>query len=518
MMQRRVRYCLSWLIANAHGTKPFTSITFLLKRPYLSRTLTPTLQTEHHTHRSIVSPAPDSSVVESLRLLSSTSIVVRPNCSVFTHSISSQCNLGSCPCDLTAFSCDINCGCLAEPDMLNNLAALGASTLRNSDGVVCVVYNNSNFCKYCFRAIVSYRQFQEYVQLLYTKIYDRPGYDIVSTGLTNKSTSYEVRCTDILPVWDPATRACFNMFSTTSRNRGAVILGARASVQLGNAIASAGRLSSRNRNPGYMSGNPSFPELICSTSPAVALYADPIDGITLPMDAPTGPDSAPYFACSTSPTNRVPINFGEDISGGCTLVISFADISNATGCNAIRRTALNAQTSFGKLLAINRIGQFGNANSTNPNDWVTILTKDVGEKDFLPSEPGTCTGVLTSLDIQILTADFGSTKNPQPGIIGLRILYNWNKIVFRCLRPLDCQLSDRTTTQRFRLRSTVTYFRVPNQGAKPFIPPSPRLIPLLPDDLFYPFRLPPSGSFAGRNMAGRVGIGLALVIILLLRL
>ena len=117
---------------------------------------------------------------------------------------------------------------------------------------------------------------------------------------------------------------------------------------------------------------------------------------------------------------------------------------------------------------------------------------------MVDSTPGTCSSILTEFGIEFLTADFGSVDNPQRGIVGARFNYVSGSISYRCLDLLDCvDLSTinpgapsavGTASQAFRIKSTVSFVNVGTDWAMS-VPPPPRLIPPLPNDIFYPFKL-----------------------------
>lgn len=99
-----------------------------------------------------------------------------------------------------------------------------------------------------------------------------------------------------------------------------------------------------------------------------------------------------------------------------------------------------------------------------------------------------CSNILKSAKIQFLWSDFGSQSNPQRGIISSRVLYESGSISIDCERPVDC-VSPGNRTFPFSLESAVEYYKVQGSRVEMFVPPPPRLIPPLPDDIFYPFQL-----------------------------
>ncbi len=110
-----------------------------------------------------------------------------------------------------------------------------------------------------------------------------------------------------------------------------------------------------------------------------------------------------------------------------------------------------------------------------------------------------CSSLLTEFGIEFLVANFGSVDNPQQGIVGARYNYVSGSFQYRCLQTLDCVTPSTldpaltavvpgATAQPFRLKSTVSFVQV-EMDRTTFVPPPPRLIPPLPNDIFYPFQL-----------------------------
>lgn len=100
-----------------------------------------------------------------------------------------------------------------------------------------------------------------------------------------------------------------------------------------------------------------------------------------------------------------------------------------------------------------------------------------------------CDGILTSAKLQLLWSDFGSESNPQPGIVAARVKYGKKgEFMTECERPVDCvDMGNRTT--RFRIETAIEYYKVEGTRLEMFVPEPPRLVPPLPDDVFYPFGL-----------------------------
>ncbi|KAJ3137617.1 Tectonic-3, partial [Irineochytrium annulatum] len=369
--------------------------------------------------------------------------------------------------------------------------------------------------------------------------------DFANTTCIEPFSSNITSCLGIPPNWDAPNQACYNMATSVryiftydligaTPGGGSKLAITNVSLEVGFTdllsmssaamvrqtfeVAWVQNLTSplpRSGNPGYIHGLPVLTgAIVTSPAPAIAYFSSPLDGLTYPIDVPISLFSrsvdldgssdgieqikSPYpsaLGCSrggqtTGGTpDRVPVTFGEDVAGGCTLHLSRRDLGD---CVAVRALARDSLTGGGRMMEINRIGKFGNANASVTGEWASIIVENVGDKTGSITSPNACSGVLTSVDIQFLTTPLGSDRNPQSAIVGARFVYTYGLLTYRCLHPADCATplpGATNATQRFRLRSTVTFFEVPGTQARPYVPPPPALIPTLPDDLFYPFRI-----------------------------
>jgi hypothetical protein len=101
-----------------------------------------------------------------------------------------------------------------------------------------------------------------------------------------------------------------------------------------------------------------------------------------------------------------------------------------------------------------------------------------------------CPSILRSAKLQLLWSDFGSETNPQAGVIAARVKYESAGSFFmvECERPVDC-VAPGNRTFGFRIETAVEYYKVEGSSVEMFVPLPPRLVPPLPDDVFYPFTL-----------------------------
>lgn len=132
-----------------------------------------------------------------------------------------------------------------------------------------------------------------------------------------------------------------------------------------------------------------------------------------------------------------------------------------------------------------RLAIWGDSDAGNVDEWLPNSENQgqLADTTINPSsgqawDPrGNCTGVVDSVHLQVLTASIGNIRNPQQKIIGARISFgsvSW-------LAPQQGQ------DAYYTLRSTVSFLQIPDGGSIEVMPRIPSVLPILPDDLFYPF-------------------------------
>ncbi|KAJ1565486.1 Ubiquitin-conjugating enzyme E2 J1, partial [Nowakowskiella sp. JEL0078] len=258
----------------------------------------------------------------------------------------------------------------------------------------------------------------------------------------------------------------------------------------------------RSGNPGYITGLPILAGTMAMNNSLSAILYSPDSSFGPTLSRDISNFVTPQISC-TSPTdfhNRIPITFGEDIISGCSMYFTFKNLTS--NCQAIRENIFKIQTLT--IDSLTHVGRFGNSSYLNINEWIQIIKPSSlsvdGSVIITGTPPGRCDGVLSSLEIRFLTANFGSKGNPQKGIVGVQIYYNQGQFKFSCIRRNDCLMSSQNQ-QAFQVVSTVSWIDIPNQRAQMFIPPPPRLIPPLPDDIFYPFKLSHSNKSSKSEMS-----------------
>ncbi|KAJ3084717.1 Tectonic-1 [Rhizoclosmatium hyalinum] len=355
------------------------------------------------------------------------------------------------------------------------------------------------------------------------------GFQLVTSTSTQMSLSSmscidpvsgtSVACSTIVPFWNTTAAICQNIltsitfnFTYAVSNGATTIISVNTTTRFSNlnlpSISTAVMQSfsaiwtlqnstpqPKSGNPGYQIGKPIlFGTLLTQPLPAIAYFPTKQSTLTLPQDI----YSKGVLGCAQTPGERLEITFGEDVLSGCTLYYTYQDLQQGN-CANVRSAAYVAVTGgvqgLSKVDVINMVGKFGNSSLVKVSEWVPVISSNIGDSSQPATNPGTCSSVLTALDVQFITAKLGSSNNPQSVIIGARIVKTWGAFTYRCILPNDCRnvggLLPRRL-QKFRVRASVSFVGV-NGGVgivQPFVPPPPRLIPLLPDDIFYPFSLP----------------------------
>ncbi|KAI8899878.1 hypothetical protein BC833DRAFT_331467 [Globomyces pollinis-pini] len=260
----------------------------------------------------------------------------------------------------------------------------------------------------------------------------------------------------------------------------------------------------KSGNPGYRIGSPVLTGQLTTQDElnAISYIDDPTFGLTLPTDTITS-NSIGCSLTGADYANRIPVTFGENTQTGCTMWLTLNQLN--TQCDQLRSRIFNLQT----LTAANvqYVGMFGNATVNNPFDWILVQSSPMEEitgSISLPQDTfGKCTNLLTSFDIQFLYTFYGSETNPQRAIVGARFSYTSGSFQWECKTRSNCvdpstysspgseaASNIGTVPQPFPIRSSVSFVRVSTTGSKLFTPPPPKVFGEIPDDIWYPFKIP----------------------------
>ncbi|XP_072165001.1 tectonic-1-like [Diadema setosum] len=234
----------------------------------------------------------------------------------------------------------------------------------------------------------------------------------------------------------------------------------------------------RSGNPGYVIGQPlvagNLVQLDGSILEAISLSSDPTNWLTVVRSSADG-------SCLTDTDSRIPVTFGENLRSGCTIQVSYNNISDI--CGFIQSVALNA-------LSGNQPGYvatFGNSQPEVLGDWVEIF-KDEISGSAVSNEQGVCSNMYMSLHIEVLYANVGALANPQAKIVGVRFYYpdgSGQTLRYQCIGPY-CQEGAESLVQQFEVSVSVDFIDTSTSPGS-YWAEKPAFQAKLPNDFFYPF-------------------------------
>lgn len=166
------------------------------------------------------------------------------------------------------------------------------------------------------------------------------------------------------------------------------------------------------------------------------------------------------------------VRVNEDMALSCGLALDAAGL--AAACSATEPPA---------AVTVNatHVGALGNADPLVPAEWVPLSRTPTSQATTFDADSQTCQNVVTGLHLQFMTAFVGKEGNGQLKVIAARasnILGSWQY--------------SRTDggNQTFPVQNVVSWVHLPDQGLQELLPPPPTIIPSLPSDFFYPFKIP----------------------------
>eukprot|EP00002_Diphylleia_rotans_P003783 TRINITY_DN12686_c0_g1_i1.p1 TRINITY_DN12686_c0_g1~~TRINITY_DN12686_c0_g1_i1.p1 ORF type:complete len:607 (+),score=82.88 TRINITY_DN12686_c0_g1_i1:51-1871(+) len=245
-------------------------------------------------------------------------------------------------------------------------------------------------------------------------------------------------------------------------------------------------------SPGYVNGLNLIAGYLTTNQDKKAILQpiDPDGGISYTIPSGEG-------ICKEN--NRQAITFGENTITGCALSLSATEILSPISCSAAKTISENVMRPTNRSLSL-YVGQFGNAEFSNIEDWITITTKE----ESGPS--GACSGLVLEANYRFTTARYGAWMNPQSRIISAAVTYVVGGISPTC-QTSACKADPLNTKSRYYLKTTVTFSQVEDERNQVVYDPPPGLLEL-PDDVFYPFNLGPTSSAHQSHAPVRILIAL----------
>jgi hypothetical protein len=178
-----------------------------------------------------------------------------------------------------------------------------------------------------------------------------------------------------------------------------------------------------------------------------------------------------------------PVKYGHDAVGACNVALTRDELK--TACDAQG----NDDAPYGLYTPLFNptdvvIGVFGDSDPTIPAEWIDLEQEgsDVPTAEW-SEERGLCDRLVTGLSVTVYTAAVGNELQPQNKIVGAYYSYVTTSVQYA--RPV---------TQEIELRTVVTFVELPDRIMVEQVLATPRIVPTMPADFFYPFTLSTSGS------------------------
>jgi len=208
--------------------------------------------------------------------------------------------------------------------------------------------------------------------------------------------------------------------------------GSTASSDTGNQVTRA-----RSGNPGYIVGKPVLYGTLSSglivEQTAGLTVASPLTTYTS-QSTGTLPFTGGAGECPrlTSDIQKTAILFGYDMSTGCSLSLTLADLKALCLATSATSTPYPTDSSgfpiFLTSFTNGYVGAYGNADPLDPSQWISINKRASSPTRGWLDSTGTCSGMPTGLSYKFLVAAAGEKAFPQNKIISaeVEVIYsNW---------------------------------------------------------------------------------------------
>lgn len=234
-------------------------------------------------------------------------------------------------------------------------------------------------------------------------------------------------------------------------------------------------IRTRSGNPGYYKTKPLLAGYTVTNGQKSAIFQQ-VQGLTAPIG----------YGCQSWES----VLFDVDSVYSCSLALNISALQTLCTQNSISQISST----------ITQIGRYGNADYTNINDWVSILT-DTSPIATWNSLKNTCNNIAGGVEYQIVIAKSGAVINEQWKVQGVKKVYYPLTWTFR---------GDMSSTNNFWVETRVRFVRVSGQPTIQKNYPAPNFLPFLPQDVFYPFSLIYSEASTSFNISHIVVILLSL--------
>ena len=206
-------------------------------------------------------------------------------------------------------------------------------------------------------------------------------------------------------------------------------------------------------NPGYVIGKPLLVLIDDSSSP-ISFTGKTSDG-----------------ECSDLTTDGPVLSFGTNTVFSCSYSMTFDELTSY--CSSTLDTS--SEQIFSGLSDLSQIGKWGNSDSSNLDDWVTVSTTSSGSSTNM--DENTCF-LDNTLVFDIYYAFIGKLDNPQHKVVYAEKYYQSGQWTYAGPNP--------SKSQNFLLNAVVNY--IPYETDYDPFDIKPRADSVLPQNVLYPFR------------------------------
>merc|ERR1712054_489775 len=189
------------------------------------------------------------------------------------------------------------------------------------------------------------------------------------------------------------------------------------------------------------------------------------------------------------------VKYGHDAMGACNLELSKSELEDACRDQGTEDGVVKTLYTTGNTPLFNAtgflVGVFGDSDPTKRAAWVELVQDGIVEEAAW-SDNGLCDGLVTGLSVTIYTAAVGNELEAQNKIVGAYYSYITTPVRFERALP--------ELRQAVELRTVVTFVELPDRIMVEQVLATPRIVPGLPADFFYPFTLSTSGTTPNAGM------------------
>ena len=224
----------------------------------------------------------------------------------------------------------------------------------------------------------------------------------------------------------------------------------------------------RSGNPGYLAGKPVLGGIFAADGLSLT-RAD----LTVSGGDGRGTCLTPGAGGGAGSGSHPWIGYGADALVSCWIEVTDAAL---TDCAALQSSIL---ASLLPGQSVNAVAAWGNSDPATVGDWTSIV---MPASTPVPAQgAGSCANIVVGLEYGFVSVPGGAANNPQDKLIGAQMEYVVGSV---------------GAGGRVVLTTSVSFVRNTGVSAQEAFPRNPNLIPELPSDVWYPFRV---GSAGGRS-------------------